>query len=677
MWLRVIQGTKKTITFCLLSRLLLLNAFETRYWCNQTVNSLKIIPLKRSLETTSTDNNDEIQSTQTLEEICNINILPRIQNALNQGQNDKVIEESRQMLADLESIRINVIKLQMNAWKNKGNLSKQLKYAKIIIEHAPKDSIGYINAAEVYSMRGQQVRVRTVTNRGMVHVQKNDKDGHAKLRKLDQDGLCQISKRIDFIAELPYDLACMVAKCSQFESLHEYIMVSRTWRERLLQCPTLWRRWKYYTYCDSKNRVRFLPKITAHIQELSVSTIGESQSPFENIIKLLESVEFPALRKLTVKAVMGGIYNHNSGFLKKVSATVTHLSLLLDNVKVIPLSQVLMDCRNLTKLEYGSFGTDPTHFIVPSLEYTTSLKMLHIMTNGLFAIAGDSLDGIIKNSPKLRVLSLNEVDASILPTIYQYCPGLVSLALNSESFMDVKDSVVGRISDGVTDLQYLHLYRVSSFKYVKLFLEKHQNTLKELKLGINISQGSQEDEAQNWRFLSFLKMPKLKYVLYDMHSSSSLEQYVAPMIQHSPLIHTMRLKNFFNHGITDDMIQVMGALRLYKIVIHSCKFVLTNKEAAIKVFQKLYDLLDVEIQYCFGTAQIALETVASLPSLIYLEIVGQNEMTMDDLQNFIVKLVRTSNCLRRVAFEDMTLNNKVLEKFQNGFFGKEISLRGN
>ena len=269
---------------------------------DQTVNSLKIIPLKRSLEITSTDNNDEIQSTQTLEEICNINILPRIQNALNQGQNDKVIEESRQMLADLESIRINVIKLQMNAWKNKGNLIKQLRYAKIIIEHAPKDSIGYINAAEVYSMRGQQVRVRTVTNRGMVHVQKNDKDGHAKLRKLDQDALCQISKRIDFIAELPYDLACMVAKCSQFESLGEYIMVSRTWRERLLQCPTLWRRWKYYTYCDSKNRVRFLPKITAHIQELSVSTIGESQSPFENIIKLLESVEFPALRKLTVKA---------------------------------------------------------------------------------------------------------------------------------------------------------------------------------------------------------------------------------------------------------------------------------------------------------------------------------------------------------------------------------------
>ncbi|KAG2227388.1 hypothetical protein INT45_004344 [Circinella minor] len=642
---------------------------------NQTVDSLKIIPLKRSLEIASTDNNDEIRSTQTLEEIYNVNILPRIQNALNQEQNDKVIEESNRMLADLKSIEINVMKFQMNAWKNKGNLNQQLKYAKIIIEQAPKDSIGYINAAEVYSMRGQQVRARAITNRGMIYVRKIDKDGHAKLRKLDQDALCQISKRIDFIAELPYDLACMVANCFQFESLGEYIMVSRTWRERLLQYPTIWRRWTYDTYCNSMNRVCFLPKITAHIQELSVSNVSTSQSVFDNIIKLLESVEFPALRKLKIKA--RDMYIHNSEFLKKMGATVTHLSLFLNDAEVIPLSQVLMDCRNLIKLEYGFFGIDSTHFVsVTSLEYTTSLKELHVINSDIVALAGESLDGIIKNSPKLRVISLVGVDTSILPTIYHYCPDLVLLSLNTESFMDV-NSIVSRISDEATDLQYLYLYTVSSFNYVKPFLEKHQNTLKELELGIGIglSQGSQEDGAQNWRFLSFLKMPKLEYVLYDMESLSSLEQYVVPMIQHSPLIHVMKLRNFSNHGITDDMIQIMGTLSLHEIVIHCCKFVLTNKEAAIKIFQKLYDLSDVEIYHCFGTAQIALEAVASLPSLINLEIAGQNKMTMADLQSFIVKLVRNADCLMRVKFEDMTLNSKVLEKFQNGFYGKKILLR--
>ena len=43
----------------------------------------------------------------------------------------------------------------MNAWKSKGNFVQQLKHAEIIIQQSSNDSIGYINAAEVYSMRGQ------------------------------------------------------------------------------------------------------------------------------------------------------------------------------------------------------------------------------------------------------------------------------------------------------------------------------------------------------------------------------------------------------------------------------------------------------------------------------------------------------------------------------------------
>ena len=130
----------------------------------QNVESLKIIPLKRSLETI-TDNNDALHSTQDSEKIWNLNVLSWIQNALDQGQHDKVIEQANQALVDLKRMETQIIKFQMNAWKNKGNFVQQLKHAETIIQQSPKDAIGYINAAEVYSTRGQQVRVRDITDR--------------------------------------------------------------------------------------------------------------------------------------------------------------------------------------------------------------------------------------------------------------------------------------------------------------------------------------------------------------------------------------------------------------------------------------------------------------------------------------------------------------------------------
>ena len=105
----------------------------------------------------------------------------------------------------------------------------------------------------------------------MRNVRNTDKDGYTKLRDLHRDALCRISQRIDFIAQLPYDLACMIANYFQLESLDEHIKVSRTWRERLLQYPTIWRRWSIFNaFPDTDNNIHLLPKITAYIQELTV-----------------------------------------------------------------------------------------------------------------------------------------------------------------------------------------------------------------------------------------------------------------------------------------------------------------------------------------------------------------------------------------------------------------------
>ena len=81
--------------------------------------------------------------------------------------------------------------------------------------------------AQVYSMRGQQKRVIAITNEGMHNISKMD-DGYETLNALYQNSRSRISSFIDFLAQLPYDLACIIADYIPRKTRGACVKVSRT-----------------------------------------------------------------------------------------------------------------------------------------------------------------------------------------------------------------------------------------------------------------------------------------------------------------------------------------------------------------------------------------------------------------------------------------------------------------
>ncbi|KAI7847783.1 hypothetical protein BDC45DRAFT_541603 [Circinella umbellata] len=152
-----------------------------------------------------------------------------------------------------------------------------------LIENAPRDSVGYISVAQVYSMRGQQNRVIAITSEGMHNISKTDND-YEILKALYQNASARIAICIDFLAQLPYDLACTIVNYMPRKSRGACVKVSRTWRDRLLHYPKISRICTIYPVSYDPT-LQLLPKITAHIKKLSIGC--SSQLMFDKCMELL------------------------------------------------------------------------------------------------------------------------------------------------------------------------------------------------------------------------------------------------------------------------------------------------------------------------------------------------------------------------------------------------------
>ncbi|KAG2223774.1 hypothetical protein INT45_003498 [Circinella minor] len=250
--------------------------------------------LKRRLSST-----DPIDDTN----ICSLNVegvwdqlSSDVKDAYNREHYDEAIEHSNDVIYTLKEMLIKALKLRMNLWQKKGDLGQQLKNAATLIENAPRDSVGYISAAQVYSMRGQQNRVIAITSEGMHNILKTD-DGYETLKALYQNANARIAIRIDFLAQLPYDLACTIANYMPRKTRGACVKVSRTWRDRLLHYPKIWRICTIYPVSYDPT-FQLLPKITTHIKELSIDC--SSQLTFDKCMELLGYADFPNIQKLSV-----------------------------------------------------------------------------------------------------------------------------------------------------------------------------------------------------------------------------------------------------------------------------------------------------------------------------------------------------------------------------------------
>ncbi|KAI9255253.1 hypothetical protein BDA99DRAFT_574211 [Phascolomyces articulosus] len=655
------------------------------------------LPLKRFSKRLATDNESNSNDSTSIrclsvDEMWD-QLSSGVHDVFDQGYYDLAIEQSDEVIHNLNEMFIKAIKLRLNVWIKMGNLTGQLKNAAILVEKAPTDPTGYISMARVYSMRGQQRGVIAVTSEGMRNVPSTEQpESYKVLITLYQEAHARIARRIDFLTELPYDIACTVADHLSKTARGACVKVSRAWRDQLLHYPKIWRTCTIYPVSYDLN-LQLLPKITMFIKDLSIDC--PSQSIFDKCMELVGTADFPILQKLAVSTRYWD-NNCHDWVLTNVSDTLMELDLAFHGTFAASLSRILMICKKLTVLKYYCWTTS-RWFSVPTLPGATLLTNVDLGCHrGM--VQGNRLIGLFENSPRLRVINMRSFDEGALPAIHQYCPDLTILTLNVDDYTDVVDVVEDRIPNDVVGLRHLLLYNVVSGAIVKPFLETHQNTIEELELVLYSeaelpTTAIVAGEGDDWGFLSNLNnMPNIhRLSIYAGRSSPIQEQNLLSAIRKCPALYFLSLECFSHHGITCDTFQAIGSLQeLNKLRIASCHIILPNGNNnnnnedsddtdetlnPTQLLGVLKNLTHVEIAYCRGSTDALLDGVASIPNLMLVEIRGKMTTMNVNLRNITSKLA-ILEFLQQIEFDSVNLSLEALQEFnEESCHIKQIVLR--
>ncbi|KAI9276654.1 hypothetical protein BDA99DRAFT_531757 [Phascolomyces articulosus] len=578
-------------------------------------------------------------------------VLPRIQNGLERILNEETIRPSNMYIDDLKDkqLLITAIKLQIMAWRSKGNLVEQLRQAETLISMAPEDPEGYINAAEVHSIRGKQSNVIDIVYEGMTRISNINDSAYDKLTRQYHQAETRVSSRVDFLDQFPYDLTCKVVNHLPRESLSECSRVSRSWQDLILYYPLIWRIYSI----ERKNDASMLPNVTQHIEELSFRD-EEGNLPFVIFARFMEIL---------------GSYNWNNEkhnlALSKVSSKVNDISLVFKGEDAISLSQFLMDFRNLISLEYYACSNTKKWVSVPTLPYTTILQKIYLKADDFsFRIESEEIKGLLSNSPHLRIITLINANESILSTIHQHCLNVIILNFDNS---DVPvDDVAKRVSDDATGLHYLYLHYVSSVKNIKQLLETHWNTLRNLDF--------KPLSLTSFDPLVTITLPYIEELIIDMTCSPLNEQQLISLLQYCPSTRSLTLVFCYSLKMTTNVFQAIGLLQHLNTLVICNANVSVDTATATQVFQKLKQMKRLTIRYC---GEMTYNLFMAVPHFLNLEnicIYDQNNLTMDQLRNFISNLSISKN-LRTILFSNMTLNADLLKEFQNNNSLKSITLR--
>ena len=118
------------------------------------------------------------------------------------------------------------------------NFEAAIRDATVMQHIAPSSALGYLQAANIYSVQGKQREVVAICDRGLEVVSKKD-SGYKQLEQAKVDAEQRDRKRIDFMCQLPIDIVVTVLAPLLVETLDAkvpcpYLHVSPLWRDRII-----------------------------------------------------------------------------------------------------------------------------------------------------------------------------------------------------------------------------------------------------------------------------------------------------------------------------------------------------------------------------------------------------------------------------------------------------------
>ncbi|KAI8147216.1 hypothetical protein BJV82DRAFT_379866 [Fennellomyces sp. T-0311] len=585
-----------------------------------------------------------------------------IAKALADEQYDQAISSaSRLLIRCSSSIAARALELRASAWERKASLKNELEDALLLIEYDSNNVDAYLRAGKIHSIRGNQQKAIDILSQGLQICALDDHQAlltqHIAIVK------AKAQRRIDFIAQAPYDVLCKILSYLDVDAVNTCMDTCRTWRSKVLECPESWRVMVTLgtNFWRSTRAVNLLPTISKHIE--TIDTYADPQKVaqlFDNFAKY----DFSRLHTLIAyyTAHNGDFdisHSVNSG-LPFVAQTLTELKLDSSAIAGISMGRILSICQKLTSIFLG-VGSITECSDVVSLSHDTLLTAVKIWT--LVPIATISnFKPLFQHSPRLRNLEIHskEIGGDFLSVLEHHCPELAVISVQTfpiiGPFMNIARTKWGE------RLHHLSLYNIRSAEPLLPRLVSCHDALQAMKLMPARDEGNQ----RNWRPLSSFIFTGMTYLHINTSYNRAFCEHLPEILRACPSVETLEMENTRQDG---DGVVALDADRIFNAIAEmsnlSC-LKLTYLGIRGSAFKRLLDqhamrgdgsmLRKLIIYWCDGLDGDILEAAGNVRSLERLEIRGPGRVYDNNALSFatsVSKLPRLSSLhIGEVVFTD-------------------------
>ncbi|KAI7858750.1 hypothetical protein BDC45DRAFT_497545 [Circinella umbellata] len=120
-------------------------------------------------------------------------------------------QHQKQSIHDGELISMTSYKQQQQQKVEYKTLSQEIEETLQLIKTKPKNALGYLKTAKLYSCQGKQYIALSVLDNGIKAVPSSSADQQQLLRKLRDIIQSRIDRRIDYMTQCPYEIVCNIA----------------------------------------------------------------------------------------------------------------------------------------------------------------------------------------------------------------------------------------------------------------------------------------------------------------------------------------------------------------------------------------------------------------------------------------------------------------------------------
>ncbi|KAI8141074.1 hypothetical protein BJV82DRAFT_671066 [Fennellomyces sp. T-0311] len=479
--------------------------------------------------------------------------LDKVTATLGNGTYDHAIAMVNQALDAFLLQATRMVRLRAHAWGRKGDLTREMRDAMLIVEWAPRSPMSYLLLSDIYISHGYQQQAIQVLEKGL-DLSPPQSDGYAKLQERKAFAQAKQEKRIDIVSQAPYDIFCKISSYFATETLSDCIWVSRSWHNKFLECSALW---KDVNLTKLPTRPSsFLPRIVDNVRNLCLD-----ESTVKHVSTLMLANRFTNMRTLHLelprvspgrfvelsKALEPAISDHRKVFdrvldvLSNTAQSLTGIVINMDRCITGPrLPVILSGCRNLTSIEYRCPGFKV--FTGLSLPFTTSLRKIHLV--GIIQQA--ELEALLRCSPNIRYIRLEGCTYDAISVIDRVPLELDYISINcGEQFAhhpdEPGDTTLENCHDG---LQTLVVDGLTSPLTIISLLERNRNSLKTLYLSCTTGQMQHRMGSlnTNWNDVqAFPLMTKLT-TLHTVDMTFDLWKHIPNILRNCPGLQTFGIE---------------------------------------------------------------------------------------------------------------------------------------